>query len=54
MLEMSIISDDNDFKSCTPAVKKNPVVKPEAIELDKILKTAFVQNPLIHISVNQD
>ncbi len=35
MLEMSIISDDNDFKSCTPAVKKNPVVKPEAIELDK-------------------
>ena len=32
---MSIISDDNDFKNNTPAVKKNPVVKPEAIELDK-------------------
>ncbi len=32
---MSIISDDNDFGSQHKEDKKNPVVKPEAIELDK-------------------
>ncbi len=32
---MSIIADDNDFESIKPAEKKNPVVKPEAAELDR-------------------
>ena len=32
---MSIIADDNDFINKPAAVKKNPVVKPEAAELDK-------------------
>lgn len=36
LLEMSIISDDNDFiNKIKPTEKKNPVVKPEAAELDK-------------------
>lgn len=34
MSDMSIISDDNDFK-IAPAAKKNPVVKPEAVDFDK-------------------
>ena len=32
---MSIISDDNDFKSTTKIEQKNPVVKPESFESDK-------------------
>ena len=34
---MSIIADDNDFENDNElkTVKKNPVVKPEAIDLDK-------------------
>ena len=32
---MSIIADDNDFENIKPTEKKNPVVKPEVIELDK-------------------
>ena len=32
---MSIIADDNDFENLKPTEKKNPVVKPEVIELDK-------------------
>ena len=32
---MSIIADDNDFESIKATEKKNPVVKPEAIDLDK-------------------
>lgn len=34
---MSIVADDNDFKSSKDSVKegKNPVVKPEAMDLDK-------------------
>lgn len=32
---MSIIADDNDFINKPAAAKKNPVVKPEAAELDK-------------------
>ena len=32
---MSIIADDNDFQNLKTTEKKNPVVKPEVIELDK-------------------
>ena len=32
---MSIITDDNDFESIKTTDKKNPVIKPEIIELDK-------------------